>query len=148
MQSLGKILRNSIENSGYTIYSAASKAGINRTTLQKILSDDRSASQELLSQLLPILRLSPSEIKNILDLFEISHDGENLYHQRRFIKTMIESLSTFELTSYSTKNPAQRLIMYQAAASSYKQELIHGVFNVRHLLVNLFAKECLKKEAE
>lgn len=148
MQSLGKILRNSIENSGYTIYSAASKAGINRTTLQKILSDDRSASQELLSQLLPILKLSPSEIKNILDLFEISHDGENLYHQRRFIKTMIESLSTFELTSYSTKNPAQRLLMYQAAASSYKQELIHGVFNVRHLLVNLFAKECLKKDTE
>ena len=148
MKSLGKMLRSSIENSGYTIYSAANKAGINRTTLQKILSDDRSASQELLSQLLPILKLSPSEVKNILDLFEISQDGESIYRQRRYIKRMLESLSSFDLLPHNAKESDQRLLMYQAAVSGYTQQLIHGAYNVEHLLGNLFTKECLKKDSE
>lgn len=147
MKSLGRLLRNSIESSGYTIYRAASKAGINRTTLQKVLSDDRPASRELLSQLLPILKLSPSEEKDIRDLFEISQDGETLYNQRRYIKNMLESMSHLEFLPEDTDMTYERLKLYESSFLQFGQQPIQGVYNVEHLLGALLNKESLHKSS-
>lgn len=101
MKSLSKVLRMHIEGSGYTIYKAACKANINRTTLQKVLTDDRSASEELLKKLLPILKLSPNEDAEIWDLFEIMQTGEVIYSQRQYIKKMIESTANLDFFIHS-----------------------------------------------
>ena len=61
MKSLGNLLRKYISENGLTIYKAASLAGVNRTTLQKVLSDERNASEELIQKLLSVLKLSPAE---------------------------------------------------------------------------------------
>lgn len=88
MKTLGTALRHAIEQSGYSIYRAAHKSGINRTTLQKILSDDRPVSEEQLSQILSVLKLSPAEEADILRIFEISRSGEMLYSVRQLIRQL------------------------------------------------------------
>lgn len=148
MKSLGILLRNAIEKSGYTIYRAANISGINRTTLQKVLSDDRSASQELLDQLLPILKLSPSEEKDIHDLFEMSQYGETLYHQRRYIKEILESMSHLDLLPQKTGGAFQRLMLYESSLIPFDQQLIHGIYNVEHFLGALLNRECQHSSAK
>lgn len=141
MKSLGRLLRNSIESSGYTIYRAASKSGINRTTLQKVLSGDRPASQELLTLLLPILKLSPSEEKNILDMYEISQSGEALYLQRRYIKKMLNSISDLNLLPNDLGNDFNRLTSYETNLFKLNDQIIYGIYNVEHLLGILLNNE-------
>ncbi len=142
MKSLGRLLRNSIESSGYTIYRAASKAGVNRTTLQKVLSDDRPASQEFLSLLLPILKLSPAEEKDIKDLFEISQTGESLYLQRRYIQKMLNSMSDLDFLPKEAGGNLHRFTLYESNLFKFEQHIIYGVYNVEQLLRVLLAKEC------
>lgn len=146
MKSLGRMLRKSIESSGYTIYRAASKAGINRTTLQKVLSDDRPASQELLSLLLPILKLSPLEEKNILDMYEISQSGETLYLQRRYIQKMLNSISDLDLLPKDLGSNFRRFTSYETNLVKLDQQIIYGIYNVEHLLGIFLNKECMYED--
>lgn len=85
-------MRHAIEQSGYSIYKAANKSGINRTTLQKILADDRPVSQEQLEQILSVLKLSPAEEEDILTVFEISKSGETLHAIRQTIRHLFTAM--------------------------------------------------------
>ena len=93
MKSLGNLLRKYISENGLTIYKAASLAGVNRTTLQKVLSDERNASEELIQKLLSVLKLSPAEKAELKELFAIQLMGEDIYLQRQYIKKSIESMA-------------------------------------------------------
>lgn len=93
MRDFGDLLRSCIKESGYTIYGIAKKAEVNRTTLQKVLSNDRPPSFEMIDKLLPLLKLSPCEKDEIMSIFEIQKTGEALYYQRNCIKQMLEQIS-------------------------------------------------------
>ena len=67
MKSFGKMLRGFIENSGYTIYGIAQKANINRTTLQKLLSDERKPTADQVRKLRPFLKLTRSNLICLLN---------------------------------------------------------------------------------
>lgn len=100
MEHIGSLLRAYIERSGCTIYGIAKKAGCNRTTLQKVLSNDRRPSQELVLSLLPFLRLTPSEQTKLLSLLERQACGDRLYEQRRLIARLLsESSAGISLSS-------------------------------------------------
>lgn len=86
-------MRHAIEQSGYSIYKVANKSGINRTTLQKILADDRPVSQEQLEHILSVLKLSPEEEEDILTIFEISKTGETLHSIRQTIRHLFTAMS-------------------------------------------------------
>lgn len=141
MNRLGKLLRDSIESSGYTIYGVAKKADINRTTLQKVLSGDRPVSKELLSRLVPILKLSPAEEEDIRNMLEISEDGENLYSQRRYIKAMLESFTNMDLLHDQSIQSCERLLQYQSAILNHDQQIIYGLYHVGLLLTTLLDRE-------
>lgn len=150
MKSLGQMLRKHIDENGYTIYKAAYKANVNRTTLQKVLTDDRSASEELLKKLLPILKLSPDEDMEIWKTFEILQTGEATYEQRQYIKRMIESVANLDLFIHShSHSHAPVLASASDEAEGKKMEKmdlpplpIKGLYNVKHLLSSLLSKEC------
>ena len=47
MNTIQELLKHYIESDGYTVYSISQQSGINRTTLQKVLSKQRKISKEL-----------------------------------------------------------------------------------------------------
>ena len=93
MKNLGALLRKHIAKCGYTIYKTAYLADVNRTTLQKVLSGDRTVSEDFLNKLLPVLKLSPREEQEIRELYEIGKTGERLLLQRKYICKMLETMS-------------------------------------------------------
>ena len=147
MKSLGTVLRKAIEQSGYSIYKVANKSGANRTTLQKILTDERPISADLLNQILSVLRLSPLEEAEILAAFEISQSGETLYALRQLTKHFLENLFNADgfLSSYQPGSNND----FALPASSLpicEQQLISGSYQVEALLKQLLHMEFSKPE--
>lgn len=147
MKSLGNLIRKYIAENGLTIYKTAAMAGVNRTTLQKVLSDERNASEELIKKLLSILKLSPSEEKELRELFEIQQIGEDVYLQRQYIKRSIEAMAG--LDGWFSHSPAisetsfafqEEELIVQAESS-----LVRGLPSVRHLLYSI-ARYAQRKE--
>ena len=136
MKSLGNLLRKYISENGLTIYKAASLAGVNRTTLQKVLSDERNASEELIQKLLSVLKLSPAEKAELKELFAIQLMGEDIYLQRQYIKKSIESMAGLDNWFSGISGAVGTLSLLPDAESALPQDsaLICGLSAVRQLL--------------
>lgn len=146
MKSLGNTLRHAIEQSGYSIYKAANKSGINRTTLQKILADDRPISREQLEQILSVLKLSPAEEENILTLFEISRTGETLHSIRQTIRHLFTSMS--DTDAFFSNQGGNYSISEITLPPNFwaSSRILSGSKQVLLTLRELVAQECLKPE--
>lgn len=146
MKSLGTILRKAIEESGYSIYKAAQKSGVNRTTLQKVLAGERPISSEMLHSILAVLRLSPAEEAEIFTAFEISQSGESKYILRQTTRQFLTHLSNADCF-FLGQNPAVRKELPRTASPCVcEQKLLISPYQVEALLDSLIEQECHKAE--
>lgn len=90
MEQLQTLLKKYIESRGFTIYSIAYRSGINRTTLQKILSGQRKMTKDIYDMLLPFLSLSPIEEEELNQAFLINQIGHDRYMSHMIIKDILE----------------------------------------------------------
>lgn len=144
MNKLGDLLRTYISNSGHSIYKAAHKANINRTTLQKILAGERQASESVLNKLIPILKLSPDEEANIWQLYEIVQIGEATYQQRQYVKHLVQSVADLDCSFHDQQNEYRFDIPPDIRAHNIDQMSptpVKGTLNINHLLSHLFLME-------
>lgn len=133
MRRLDTLLRYYIERSGYTIYGIAKIANVNRSTLQKVLTENRKPSGELIEKLIPYLKLSPDEKDDLREITEILNVGEDIFYQRQFIKKLLEHTADILLG---------RVISFIDAAEKspslyvgYKNtQFFHGNYTVENLL--------------
>lgn len=142
MKSFGKLLRQYIEKSGYTIYGIAQKSNVNRTTLQKVLSDERSASARLVKNIRPFLKLTPAESMELDAAFEILQIGEELFEQRKHIKSLLENISyILPEQPLSPKPPVIKLL--ESSDFLPAPGVYTGYFALQHLLRELLLWECV-----
>lgn len=145
MKSFGTLLRTYIQRSGYTNYGIAQKARVNRTTLQKILSGERTPSPEFMDRIFPLLKLTPQEAQELTSLFEIIQTGESLFSQRQYIKKLLETLPdiTNKVMSCQT-NPLPVQLPAEAGleSSPVKLDFCRGRYEVEYLFEELLLKEC------
>lgn len=146
MKSLGTILRKAIEESGYSIYKAAQKSGVNRTTLQKILADERPISSEMLHSILSVLRLSPAEEAEIFAAFEISQSGESKYILRQTTRQFLAHLSNADCFFLGQSPSVRKELSSTASPCVCEQKLLISPYQVEALLDSLVEQECLKAE--
>ncbi len=91
MSLFTNLIKKHIKSSGYTIYSISYHSNINRTTLQKILSEQRKMTQEIYQKILPFLHLTPSELDELNAAFLIEQIGEQRYVSHMYIKKLMET---------------------------------------------------------
>ena len=90
MNTIQELLKHYIESDGYTVYSISQQSGINRTTLQKVLSKQRKISKELYDKLLPFLSLSPIDKEELEQAFLIEQIGMDRFQTHMEIKRILE----------------------------------------------------------
>lgn len=98
MTKLSDLLKLYIQNSGCTIYSLAKQSGVNRTTIQKALTEGRIPQKEAFLKLMNCLNLTSFESQKLKDSYEIAEMGEQVFLQRRYIKQLLESVSISQET--------------------------------------------------
>ena len=74
MDTIQALIKHYIESNGYTVYSISQQSGLNRTTLQKILSGQRKITKEIYEKLLPFFALSPIDKEDLEQAFLINPD--------------------------------------------------------------------------
>ncbi len=140
MTSIQELLKKYIAKSGYTVYSISYHSKVNRTTLQKILSGQRTLSQNILDKLLPFLQLSPDELQELNQAFHIYQIGEDRYLCHMYLKALFETdLKTayiskdafhirkhtdYDLPSHMPFLYFDRFKIYDAILSLYEQSAV------------------------
>lgn len=139
MKEIGDLLRTYIEQSGYTIYGISKAAGINRSTLQKVLLENRKPSDQLIQLLLPLLKLSPEEKQELLTTVEFMNCGKELYTQRLYIKEMLEHTADI---LYGNNVPSVRFHSTASPDIPYENsQIFRGEFAVEKVLNEMIEHE-------
>lgn len=147
MRTLDTLLRYYIERSGYTIYGIAKIADIKRSTLQKVLTENRKPSRELMEKLLPYLKLSPDEKKDLMEITEILNVGEEVFYQRQFIKKLLEHTADILLGRVTSfQETAEKSPFFPI---DYEDgQFFHGNYAVENLLNILMIHTARKGSSE
>lgn len=142
MNHFGTLLRTYIKRSGYSNYGIAKKTGINRTTLQKVLTGERSPSARLVECLLPCLQLTAEENDELLSLFETYRSGDDIHLARHAIRRMLESVSEAVYSKKAFGTAMGQVPSDRPGLSFHDSQLFHGAHTVERLLNSLIQEEC------
>lgn len=92
MSQFSNRLKLLVEDSGTNIYQLAKRAQLDRTTIHRAIVGERLPSVIFVTKLCDYLRVSPLERKELLEFYDISKVGENVYASRKYIKGIIEGI--------------------------------------------------------
>lgn len=145
MKLAEELLRQYIERSGYTIYSIAKAADINRSTLQKALSGDRTLSIDILERLYPYLKLTQNERSELLKIIDIKQNGMQLHEQREFIRDMVEHISDMMYGNQVIVSDI-RESYYLDKVEFENTQVFRGSSAVKNLLIFMVDFECTEKK--
>ena len=107
MSKFSELLKGYTDRSGVSVAALSKRCSIDRTTLHKILSGERRPpNEDFVVNLCRMLMLSATERDELIEQYEISLVGDDLYRRRRNVKTMIERLSEVGEKEYSSNTNA------------------------------------------
>lgn len=116
-------LKAYIDRSGLSITAAAEHIGVNRTTLQKILSGDRKIKDiETVTEYANKLMLNSDELEDLIVKYNISIMGKEVYARRKKVKNVITSMfsdARYPYCSYESvflENEKDRVITFNDSA--------------------------------
>lgn len=145
--TFGDLLRKLIEQSGSSISAAARGAEIERTTLQKALSGERTLPYPAVKKLAAYLRLTPHEQKIFCEYYDMQIQGPSSYESRRTIIRILR-----ELSKLPVPEEKQKLVLTVKSGSKAgpeeEQKLITGVYAVRNRIRRMIDMELQEKNPE
>lgn len=116
MKSFGNLLKEYIQNQGFTIYQIAKETGIDRSFLQGVIAGKRKLPQKRFSDIINLSFFTPNQIKNLCSQYYLEKYGK-------------EKINRFELIEYALKgNLKQNLFKeYKPLLQEMpKNQYIHG----------------------
>lgn len=133
MDTIQHLIKYYIESNGYTIYSISQQSGINRTTLQKILSGQRKITREVYDKLLPFFSLSPIDKEELDRAFLVDQIGQERFQTHMEIKKILE-LSPSSIYQNSDQPSDAVTVNIDKLAD---QTLVHGTYEIVNIIYTL-----------
>lgn len=84
---------------GYNVYQLAASSGLDRTTLQRMITGKRLPGLDFMNNFCASLRINPLAKKELLELYTIEKIGKATYNNRICIRTFLEYLAALETDS-------------------------------------------------
>lgn len=103
MSDFSEKCRQYIEDTGTNIYQLSKISGLDRTSLQRMVTGKRLPGPDFISQFCLYLRINPKQKQKLMELYELERIGKPTYYTRKYIQNILEHLSTpdFSVRSYS-----------------------------------------------
>lgn len=133
MDTIQNLIKHYIEFNGYTIYSISKQSGINRTTLQKIISGQRKITQDIYNKLIPFFSLSPIDKEELDHAFLIDQIGQERFQSHMEIKRILE-MSASALYQ-SSDRPADSLAININTLED--QAIVHGTYEIVNIIYSV-----------
>lgn len=137
MMTIQELLKKHIEDNGYTVYQLAGQSGINRSSLQKVLSGQRRLTDDMYEEITSFLALSPNEKAECDHAFMVDKIGD-----RRYL-THMKIMNMFELPKAFFYN--QQTNIYEDTgldiSSLPDQQVLHDKFRIMNLFYHVLCHE-------
>ena len=115
MSDFSSKCREYLTDTGETVYQLASSSGLDRTSLQRMLTGKRLPSIDFIHQFCDSIRINPSQRLELMELYKIEKIGKEVYYNR---KDILDSGSDEEIC---TNIPANCRLLVQTFARLYPE---------------------------
>ena len=116
----------------------AETTGIERTTLQHILSGKRAPRKEQVDQIIAALPIPPHEKTRLMQTYEISEYGKDKFQQRSKIKEIVEKVATASAIQLKTPAPVKS---GSVNADVIEDEDLYGTSAINSALLRILQEE-------
>ncbi len=139
MSQFSEKLSNIIKNSGTTIYNIAKNAKLDRTTIQRSISGERLPNINLLGNICDYLRISPSERKELMELFTIEKIGLKLHSRRKYVKLILDQIAALHIHDFRSSKYSKHLNI----SNDIEQEIMifYGEYSVNSIILDVLEDE-------
>lgn len=133
MDTIQNLLKHYIESNGYSIYSISQQSGINRTTLQKIISGQRKITQDIYDKLISFFSLSPIDKEELDQAFLIDQIGQERFQAHMEIKRILEMSASalYQTSDRSANSLAINIDTFE------DQMLIYGTYEIVNVIFSI-----------
>ena len=89
MSEFSSKCREYIKNTGETVYQLSASSGLDRTSLQRMITGKRLPGTDFVRQFCDSIRINPAQRQELMELYKIEKIGKEVYCNRKYIQELL-----------------------------------------------------------
>ena len=85
--------REYLKDTGENVYQLSASSGLDRTSLQRMITGKRLPGIDFVRQFCDSLRINPSQRRELMELYKIEKIGKEIYYNRKYIQELLGVIS-------------------------------------------------------
>lgn len=94
MSEFSSKCREYIKNTGETVYQLSASSGLDRTSLQRMITGKRLPGTDFVRQFCDSIRINPAQRQELMELYKIEKIGKEVYYNRKYIQELLRVISS------------------------------------------------------
>lgn len=91
--------REYLKDTGENVYQLSASSGLDRTSLQRMITGKRLPGIDFVRQFCDSLRINPSQRRELMELYKIEKIGKEIYYNRKYIQELLGVISSQQVIS-------------------------------------------------
>ena len=134
MSEFSSKCREYIKNTGETVYQLSASSGLDRTSLQRMITGKRLPGTDFVRQFCDSIRINPAQRQELMELYKIEKIGKEVYYNRKYIQELLRVISSQQAFSQTAfrRLPAlpfteeNSLLTWRKSSQSFEDILLSG----------------------
>lgn len=97
MSDFSSKCREYLKNTGETVYQLSASSGLDRTSLQRMITGKRLPGMDFVRQFCDSIRINPFQRQELIELYKIEKIGKEIYYNRKYIQELLRVISTQQM---------------------------------------------------
>lgn len=93
MSDFSSKCREYLKNTGETVYQLSTSSGLDRTSLQRMITGKRLPGMDFVRQFCDSIRINPSQRQELIELYKIEKIGKEIYYNRKYIQELLRVIT-------------------------------------------------------
>ena len=94
MSDFSNKCREYLKDTGENVYQLSASSGLDRTSLQRMITGKRLPGIDFVRQFCDFLRINPSQRRELMELYKIEKIGKEIYYNRKYIQELLGIIRT------------------------------------------------------
>ena len=99
MSDFSNKCREYLKDTGENVYQLSASSGLDRTSLQRMITGKRLPGIDFVRQFCDSLRINPSQRRELMELYKIEKIGKEIYYNRKYIQELLGVISSQQVIS-------------------------------------------------
>ncbi len=128
MSEFSSKCREYIKNTGETVYQLSASSGLDRTSLQRMITGKRLPGTDFVRQFCDSIRINPAQRQELMELYKIEKIGKEVYYNRKYIQELLRVISSQQAFSRTAFHRLPALPFYSGEFSLDVEKKVLGLF--------------------